>query len=176
MTWDVPLPAEWKGLVDRQDVGRKEEWFRPDHDETGWQPVKVPGMFDDQFAELKDYDGLFWYRVRFPTPASMTAGKMILQLGPVDDESWVWLNGTFLGEHTKQTNPKDYWSFPREFEMTPGLLKADGENVLVVRVNDTYQKGGLTGTPRLVTPAPWLNSYYLQEPVAGDDPYRYYRW
>ena len=23
---------------------------------------------------------------------------------------------------------------------------------------------------------PWLNSYYLQEPISGDDPYRYYHW
>jgi hypothetical protein len=22
----------------------------------------------------------------------------------------------------------------------------------------------------------WLNSYYLDSPEAGDDPYRYYRW
>ena len=23
---------------------------------------------------------------------------------------------------------------------------------------------------------PWLGSYYLQNPIAGDDPYRYYHW
>jgi hypothetical protein len=60
--------------------------------------------------------------------------------------------------------------------MKPGMLKPGGENVLVVLVNDTYQTGGLTGAPRLAAPGAWLDSYYVQEPVAGDDPYRYYRW
>ena len=23
---------------------------------------------------------------------------------------------------------------------------------------------------------PWKNSYYLQDPISGDDPYRYYHW
>jgi len=32
------------------------------------------------------------------------------------------------------------------------------------------------GTPAFKTPGPWLNSFYLQTPEAGDDPYRYYRW
>ena len=99
-----------------------------------------------------------------------------MRLGAIDDESWVWLNGTFLGEVTKTTHPKDYWAFPRNHAIQPGLLRADGENVLVVLVNDTFQTGGIRGTPALTAPGTWLNSYYVQEPVAADDPYRYYRW
>jgi hypothetical protein len=169
-------PAEWKGLVDREGVGRKGEWFRPDFDDAKWQPIRVPGMFEDQIPELADYNGLFWYRLRFKLPAAMTREKLTLTVGPVDDESWVWLNGRYLGEVTKQTNPKDYWAFPRKYAMEPGMLNDKGENVLVVLVNDTFQKGGLTGVPILAAPGAWLNSYYVDQPVADDDPYRYYRW
>jgi hypothetical protein len=77
---------------------------------------------------------------------------------------------------TKQTNPKDYWTFPRKYAIDPALLSPTGENVLVVLVNDTFQKGGILGIPTLAAPGAWLNGFYLDEPVAGDDPYRYYRW
>ena len=134
-------------------------------------------MFDEQLpGTTPKYNGLCWHRLRFRVPANLKTEGLKLRIGPVDDESWVWLNGTFLGEVTKKTNPKDYWTFPREYPMKPGLLNRGGENVLVVLVNDTFQSGGMTGTPALVTPGAWLDSYYVQPPIAEDDPYRYYRW
>jgi hypothetical protein len=173
---ELVLTTGWVGQVDKQGVGRKAEWWRAEFDDSKWRGMKVPGYFEDQIPELADYDGLFWYRLRFKLPAGMTREKLALALGPVDDESWVWLNGKFLGEVTKQTNPKDYWAFPRRYAIEPGMINATGENVLVVLVNDIFQKGGITGTPALTAPGAWLNSFYLDEPVAGDDPYRYYRW
>jgi hypothetical protein len=174
---ELVLPAAWKGQVDRDGAGRKAGWFRPDFDDAQWKPIAVPGMFDELFPGLTpDYNGLFWYRLRFRLPPGLAKEGLTLNVGPADDESWVWLNGRFLGEVTKQTNPKDYWTFPRKYAMQPGMLHEEGENVLVVLVNDTYLKGGLTGTPTLSAPGAWLRSYYVQTPVAGDDPYRYYRW
>jgi len=170
------LPAKWTGRVDRDDVGRKEGWQRPGFDDAKWRPIAVPGTFDTQRAELKDYDGLFWYRLRFTVPDRLTRKGLALSIGAVDDESWVWLNGRLLGEVTKKTHPKDYWNVPRRYELPAGLLKHGGENVLAVRVNDTYQTGGIKGVPALRAPGVWLRSYYVQKPEAGDDPYRYYRW
>jgi beta-galactosidase len=172
----MALPASWRGRADRGDVGRRERWFRADLDDSAWRAIRVPGAFDEQFAELKGYDGLFWYRLRFRAPANLRKDGLTLRIGAVDDESWVWLNGRFLGEVTKKTNPKDYWAFPRQYPLPPGLLKHGGENVLVVRVNDTFQTGGIQGVPALTSPGLWLRSHYLQTPQADDDPYRYYRW
>ena len=173
---DFPLDKGWVGQVDRDDVGRARGWWRPAFGDSGWRPIDVPGQFDRQRKNLKGFDGLFWYRKRFSTPANIGTSPLTLHIGPVDDESWVWLNGKLLGEVTKKTHPKDYWSFPREYEMDPRTLRRDGENVLVVRVNDTYQTGGINGTPRFHRPGLWLSSYYVQHPQAVDDPYRYYRW
>ena len=96
-----------------------------------------------------------------------------LQLGPIDDESWTWLNGRPVGECTRQTNPKDYWEFPRTHRIASGVLKP-GKNVLVVRCNDIYLLGGILGTPRLRIPQQY--AFYTDVPIASDDPYRYYRW
>ena len=172
----VDLVAGWVGEVDRNDAGRDRNWWQPEFADSAWKPIDVPGCFDVQRAELKEHNGLFWYRLRFKVPAGLSRIGLRLNVGPVDDESWVWLNGRFLGEVTKKTNPDDYWKAPREYALDPAGLNWDSENVLAVRVNDTYQTGGLTGMPRLAARPAWLDSYYLQTPVADDDPHRYYRW
>ncbi|MDA3960934.1 MAG: beta galactosidase jelly roll domain-containing protein [Planctomycetota bacterium] len=173
----IDLTSDWRGQVDRNDDGQDQHWFAPEFNASGWQPVRVPGCFDLQIPELADYDGLFWYRLEFATPAELPSGALELVLGAIDDESWVWLNGEFLGATTKTSNPNDYWAAQRRFPLTPAMLRSTGEpNVLVVRVNDTYKNGGIIGSPHIAGQPRWLQSSYRQVPRADDDPYRYYRW
>jgi len=172
----IDLSDGWIGIDDPKNTGRDQGWFKSDSDSAAWPPIAVPGNFDVLRPDLANYDGHFWYRKRFPTPANLKFDGLELYIGPVDDESWVWLNDTFLGEVTKTTNPDNYWSFPRLYPLKPGMLKTDGENVLTILVNDTYLRGGIMAKPTLQIRGPWLDSYYLQAPQASDDPYRYYRW
>lgn len=172
----IELPASWVGLVDKNNIGQTGNWFKPEHDIKEWKPIKVPGMFDEQIADLADYDGLFWYRLDFDVPEGTDGEGLNLFLGAVDDESWVWLNGEFLGEVSKKTHPKDYYRVPREYILKTGSLKSGQKNTLVVLVNDTYLKGGMRSKPALRSEGKWLKSYYIQKPKADDDPYRYYRW
>lgn len=172
----LSLDDGWRGRSDRAEVGREQGWWTEAFDDAAWEPIAVPGMFDLLRPELAGYDGVFWYRRRFALPAGMPADAATLWIGAVDDESWVWLNGEFLGEVTKASRPTDHWSFPREYRLRPGLLRTDGGNVLVIRVKDLFRNGGLASTPELRLRAPWLDGPCLQEPVADDNPYRYYRW
>ncbi len=171
----VPLPEIWKGMADPEAIGMDEAWMDPAFDDTAWREFTVPGAFDDQYPDLNNYLGYFWYRLRFDKPPPMTSETVTLYIGPVDDESVIWLNGRLLGSVNTETHPTDYWLFPRQYEVKRSELR-EKDNVLVVQVNDTYLKGGIMGTPAFKTPGPWLNSFYLQTPEAGDDPYRYYRW
>jgi hypothetical protein len=172
----MALDKGWVGLDDPDQNGRDKGWFQPRFDDSTWRPIQVPGAFDQLRPKLANYDGYFWYRLHFQLPANMPLGKLTLALGGIDDESWIWLNGAFLGEVTRKTHPKNFWNFPREYKLTPGMLKKEGENVLVVLANDTYLHGGIMGHPHLSRPGPWLKSYYVQPPEPVDDPYRYYRW
>ncbi|MBN2712434.1 MAG: beta galactosidase jelly roll domain-containing protein, partial [Planctomycetes bacterium] len=172
------LASIWKGKVDKNGVGRNEKWFAPEVDDVAWEDMHVPGSFDQESKGLDEsYDGLYWYRLRFNVPADFSKDTATLYIGAVDDESWIWLNGEFLGEVSKVTRPKDYYRFPRVYELPADLLKRDGENVISVLVNDTYLSGGIKGTPVLKAgKSAWLRSYYVQTPESIDDPYRYYRW
>jgi hypothetical protein len=170
------LNQGWLGLVDRDRSGRRKGWTSPEFDDSAWHPIQVPGAFDQQRPELAKYDGHFWYRLHFRIPPNMPLDKLTLSLGAIDDESWIWLNGEFLGAVTAKTNPKNHWAAKRVYKLAPNHLKKDGENVIAVLVNDTFRSGGIMGNPILSCPGIWMKSYYIQRPEALDDPYRYYRW
>ena len=170
-----PLVAEWKGVIDPDNKGESLGYLKPDFNDSAWREFKVDCSFDDQYDDLFDYDGYFWYRTKFDKPEKMTSEDMTFFIGPVDDESKIWLNGKFLGEINKTTNPDDYWMVPRKFELKRSDLK-EKDNLLIIRVNDTYMKGGVVDQPAFKTLGPWLDSYYIQTPDKNDDPYRFYRW
>ena len=172
------LQGGWQGIADQDGVGRDQGWWKADFDAKDWKPAIVPGAFDAQSPELRGYAGKYWYRTRFTLPEHYRQNSPTLYIGRVSNESWVWLNGEFLGEVSRKTNPNDSSEIPRAYRLDPDKLNSAGENVLVVLVNHTNPRspGGLMGSPAIVGPGSWLHSYYLQEPVAEDDPYRYFRW
>lgn len=169
--WKRYFPTDWKGQEDPGDIGRSQGWQKASHDFGNWRTIKVPGYFDQQFRELGSYDGLFWYKLRFdmPEPADCE-----LHIGPVDDESFLWLNDRYLGEVTAKTHPRNYWSAPRTYSLKASDLKKQG-NVLTILCNDLRGNGGIPQHPflKLGKPAKLL---YADDPVPADDPYRYYRW
>jgi len=168
----------WKGAPDRDNIGEAAGWMKENFNDSTWEAISVPGMFDLLRKDLNGYDGFFWYRLNFTLPQEFEdEDELTLELGGIDDESWTWLNEKFLGELTKKTNPKDYWKAPRTYTFKTEILRKKQTNTLVIKVNDTYMNGGFREQPRLKRKsAPWINSYYLQDPLAEDDPYRYYRW
>lgn len=169
------LPNErWIGKADPDKKGRDQKWYAPEfRADSTWRKTRVPGTFESQFKDLIEYDGYFWYRLEFELPSSLVDSKAELFLGSVDDESWVWLNGQFLGEVTKKTHPNDYWQFHRNYSLKPGQLKP-GRNVLVVLCNDTFNTGGILSKPGLKFQGKF--NFYTDFPQSSDNPYKYYRW
>lgn len=171
----IDLSSGWLGKADPKQIGRRENWQSPDYKPgPEWRGIEVPGMFDLQFEDLHGYDGHFWYRKTFDLESELPANtECKLYFGGIDDESWIWLNGEFLGEVTMKSNPNDFWAADRIYTLKTDKIKPKG-NLLVVLVNDRQQNGGILGKPNLnCLPAYRL---YVDQPIAEDDPYRYYRW
>ena len=170
----LDLTAKWVGVADPDGNGRSEGFFKDTFRPDGkWRPVKVPGFFTSQFAELGNYTGHFWYRRNFDFDIDAAQPELTLFLGGIDDESWVWLNGEFLGEVTKETHPQSFWEFPREYKIAREKLRKRGNN-LTILVKENGGGGGILGAPKLI----WKPDYrlYTDVSVADDNPYRYYRW
>jgi hypothetical protein len=145
--------------VNRQRINLDGEWeFFPDPKQTlGLESLqhvearktRVPGPWQAQFEDLRDYTGVAWYRRRFEaderrggqaeglvqTDPSATPLRppdrppvYLLHFGAVDYFATVWLNGQQVGEH-------EGGYLPFELDVT-AALRQDGLNELVVRVID----------------------------------------
>lgn len=107
----------WLFRDDPDDWGELKRWFAADASENGWTRQAIPDY--REFARG-------WYRTKFDAP-TWKADRVILRFEGVDYSARVFLNETYLGEHT------GYFA-PFEFDVTE-LLKPTG-NVLAIRVDN----------------------------------------
>jgi len=171
----LDLSGPWRFATDPEKKLQATQVAAPDFDASAWRELETPGGWETKAADLKDYDGIAWYRKEFALRA-VPAASVALKVGAVDDEDWTYLNGQLVGHIGTDNHPEEYWSADRVYAVPPGLLRV-GKNVLVVRVSDLRGGGGIMRGPLgLFEPGRWLESYYLDEPAALDDPYRYNRW
>lgn len=156
--------------------GDSPEAVTPDFVDAAWEAVDVPHTWNrvgfyhhglagtNTQAGVKKRQGLGWYRLRFATPAASAGKRQWLEFDAASRTAKVWLNGQYLGEHRG--------AFSRfRLDATVAMRKS-GENVLVVRVDNTQPKadgpttdvlpltgdffvhGGLYRPVRLITTAP----------------------
>ncbi len=114
-------------------------------DESHWDDILVPDRWENSDVRWAKYDGIAWYRLRFPLEEDRLARwkasglPLVLHMAGVDDIDTTFLNGELIGE-TADGEP--LYRIPRRYEVRPELLKA-GENVLAVRVVDQKGNGGI---------------------------------
>ena len=133
----IRLPAEgWRLAPDPDDVGRDQEWFAVDFDDSEWAPIAIEQFWGDAGP---NYTGVAWYRVTFELPERAAPAKAQLDFQAVDESAWVWINGQYAGEH--DVGP-DGWQTPFRIDAT-GRLNWGGQNQLTVRVLNTAMAGGI---------------------------------
>ncbi|HEV7991145.1 MAG TPA: sialate O-acetylesterase [Gemmatimonadaceae bacterium] len=126
------LPTVDSGLVQGRAA-----WADPALDESRWQPIAVPSLWEQ--AGYPDMDGIAWYRASFDLTADEAARGVKLGLGAIDDADISWVNGVEIG----RTNN---YSTARVYDVPASALRA-GRNVIAVRVDDTGGGGGIYGDP-----------------------------
>ena len=142
------LPASawgpWRFHEDPADKGMKENWFSKDLGDTGWTKMQVPAFWAE--TDAGDIQGYGWYRVAFTVPADWKGKTVRLLFGAVDEQAWVYVNGTLAGEHSaasEKVSALQLWDVPFAVEVKPELLTYGGTNVLAVRVHNSAMNGGI---------------------------------
>jgi len=131
------LPVRgWKFTTDPEANGHERNFFAENFDDSRWKTIAV-GNWETQ--GFPGYDGFAWYRITFDAPKKIDCNAVELGFGGVDEEAWVWLNGTYVGQHAVGTSG---WDKPFALDVTDEL-RWGGRNVLVVRVHDARQAGGI---------------------------------
>ncbi|MCR9288778.1 MAG: beta galactosidase jelly roll domain-containing protein [Bacteroidetes bacterium] len=129
------------GEVPKSDKGiqnGKALWAASDFDDSNWNSMNLPGLWEDQ--GLKGIDGILWFRKEIELTAEQASSEALLGLAKIDDSDWTYINGEKIGESLGA------WNMVRSYEIPDGVLKP-GKNVITVRVEDTGGNGGFYGEP-----------------------------
>jgi beta-glucuronidase len=142
----ISLDGTWKYIVDPYATGfgmrvyedrkpkDKSELVEYDFDASG--SLKVPGDWNSQHENLLFYDGIVWYRRTFAYHKRAHT-RCFVYFGAANYQASVYLDGKKLGEHQG-----GFTSF--NFEVTDAI--ADGDNFLVVEVNNVRRPDGVPST------------------------------
>jgi sialate O-acetylesterase len=133
---------EWWTDLDSVDLGHRGTeggWENPGLDDSDWETMAIPGVWEA--AGLEGLDGSVWFRKQVQIPDSWAGKDLTLELGPIDDMDATWINGKLVGAFYTQN-----WTAVRKYSVDAAFVKP-GMNVIVVRVVDTNGAGGIYGEP-----------------------------
>lgn len=170
------LDGTWNTIVDPYEGGVHAHFYQNakprdksdlvEYDFDASQKLAVPGDWNSQRESLFFYEGTVWYQ-RYFSYAKHPHTRLFLYFGAANYVARVWLNGEKIGEHVGGFTPFN-------FEITSSV--AEGENSLVVEVNnvrqadgvpalntDWWNYGGLTRSVDLVeVPETFVQDYFVQ--------------
>ncbi|MDA3930520.1 MAG: beta-glucuronidase [Prolixibacteraceae bacterium] len=172
----INLNGQWPVIIDPTGTGNwrqvwksnvpqnKTQFFEYSFD--GGPKLNVPGDFNTQHPDLKFMEGTVWYQKKFNHLAN-ESNRYFIHFGAVNYTADVYLNEKLLGGHEGGFTPF-------QFEITNDLI--EGENILVVKVNnerhgdglpgygyDWMNYGGIIRDVNLVqTPTSYIDDYFIQ--------------
>lgn len=126
-----PLPDEDLGMIDGIPV-----WASPKTDFNSWKEMDIPQLWES--AGLKGLDGIIWFQKVFELEQSDLLEDIEIHLGPINDSDITYLNGIEIGKTIERADKS------RIYKADKKLLKI-GKNILVVRVEDIGNAGGIYG-------------------------------
>ncbi len=171
------LNGKWEYIIDPVDVGIK-KWkslykdvpnnkeHRSEYAFISSLTLNVPGDFNSQKPELKFYESTVWYK-KVINIKKKKGKRLFLYFDAVNYLSDVFFNSEKIGSHEGGFTPF-------QFEITDSVK--DGENSIILRVNNRRQKegvpalgydwvnyGGITRDVRLVeTNETFIEDYFIQ--------------
>jgi len=144
----------WRSDVDRwwieNDIGSQDQgaWYQPDFDDSNWADAIVPVYWEN--ANLPDFDGVVWYRTSFDL--ADIPSSLLINLGKIDDQDAVWVNGEFVG------GKNEHFEI-REYSVPVSSLRLEN-NTIAVRIRDRGGWGGIYGDqPKVILDAGTASEY-----------------
>jgi beta-galactosidase len=142
----------------------------PAFDDQDWQRVSVPHTWNrvglylpgpvertHKAETINKSQGLGWYRLSFAAP-KLDGRRAYLQFDAASRTAKVWLNGVLLGEHQG--------GFSRFRLDATDALRADGQNLLVVRTDNSKPAPGSSTVDNLPLTGDFFVHGGLYRPVS----------
>lgn len=128
------LDGTWDFLFDDEDLGRAEQWYKPESwPAKGSQQIQVPFVYQTQASTINEQKAhqIVWYRKHIKrSTGAANRSSTLLRFGAVDYEADVWLDGVYIGFHRGG-------HVPFTFDVSDVLRSSSADQAsLVVRVWD----------------------------------------
>jgi beta-glucuronidase len=92
----LSLSGIWQFKKDSLAVGEKENW---QNGLKGERSIAVPGSWNDQFADSRDYLGTVWYQKETYFPGAWKGQRIFIRVGSANYAAKIWVNGKPVGQH-----------------------------------------------------------------------------
>ncbi|QHW00429.1 beta-glucuronidase [Spirosoma endbachense] len=92
----LSLSGMWQFKKDSMEVGEKEGW---QNGLTATRSIAVPGSWNEQFTDSRDYLGMVWYQKETYVPSSWKGQRIFIRLGSATYAAKLWINGKPVGQH-----------------------------------------------------------------------------
>lgn len=121
----IDLSGFFDFKLDPDNVGEEENWQKGVESSRS---IGIPGSWNEQFIDTRDYLGPTWHFKKFYVPSSWKEKLVWFRIGAANYYAKVWINGEFIGEH-------EGGYLPFQFEVTD-KVKFGKENFLSVKVDN----------------------------------------
>jgi beta-galactosidase/beta-glucuronidase len=128
----ISLDGPWEFVLD------PDQQLSPDtlDDGSDQRTITVPGPWQAQFDDLRDYSGTAWYRRTFElnnvadgADQGSGAATPFIHFGAVDYHTTVWLNGQCLGAHEGGYLPFEFDNhLNSSYDISSKSLMANSDN------------------------------------------------
>lgn len=86
----------WKFKKDSLGIGENQQWYQG---LTNSKSIAVPGSWNEQLEELRDYMGVVWYEQDTYVPQGWKGQKIFIRVGSANYGAKIWVNGKPIGMH-----------------------------------------------------------------------------
>lgn len=128
LAWTAAAPAATTVFPRAEAV--RSDWHAREPPAEGWEAVTIPDAWNSRWPR---HDGVVWYRLRWQQRDADAPTALLIE--SICLAGAIWVNGSPLWRDASLIEPLSRsWNMPRYFQLSPPLLRA-GENTLLVRVS-----------------------------------------
>ncbi len=126
------LSGLWQFQPDVDNIGEAAGWM---HGLPAPRSIAVPGSWNEQHEDLRDYTDAAWYMTQAWLPAGWRNTHVLLRIGSANYFAKVWVNGVEIGSHEGGHLPFG-WDISAH-------VTWDAPNIIVIRVDNTLLQNRL---------------------------------
>ncbi len=142
----IDISKDWRFFPDKNNIGVSEKWYTVDFDDSKWDSIDAGLRWEDQ--GYPDLDSLAWYRKIVEIPTTWKGKDVWVKFGAVNDAYELFVNGKSISSFGEANIS---FAGKPSFTKLTDKIKYGKPNLIVVKVNDWGNSGGVWRLPVILT-------------------------